>query len=91
MTMNQELDVFDTYFPQTLAESGQGEMRAQLLNQTRHRPRDMVMLFKRLQEHSGDGPLTGNQIFNAMAVYSREYLLPEIKDELDGYIDGELF
>ena len=47
------------------------------------------MLFKSLQEHSGDGAMSDTQVFNALTAYSRDYLLPEIKDELDGYIDGD--
>jgi hypothetical protein len=48
-----------------------GNTPQQLLAYTRHVPRDMVMLFKKLQEYSGDGPMTPGQVFDAMAAYSK--------------------
>lgn len=64
--------------------------RGQLLENTGHIPRDIIMLFKFLQEYAGtDGPMTRNQVMSALAAYSRNYLLPEIIDELDGYLEGE--
>jgi hypothetical protein len=85
---HKDIDVFESFLPSHLGTHG-GDIRAQLLEYTRYVPRDMVMLFKNLQEHSGDGPMTQHQVGNALTAYSRDYLLPEIKDELDGYIDIE--
>lgn len=83
-----EIDVFKEFLPESLS-ARPNDIRAQLLGYTRSVPRDVVMLFKNLQEHSGDGRMTVHQVGNALSAYSRDYLLPEIKDELDGYIDGE--
>jgi hypothetical protein len=88
LSLGRGIDVFEYYLPRTLQPSGRGDIRLQLLGHTRHVPRDMVMLFKSLQEHSGEGPMTPHQVGNALTAYSRDYLLPEIKDELDGYIEG---
>ena len=83
------VDVFESYLPPTLGGGYNNKTQTRLLEHTRQVPRDMVMLFKSLQEHSGDDKMNETQVFNALAAYSRDYLLPEIKDELDGYISGE--
>ncbi len=85
---NKDLDVFDTFLPEYLGTHG-GDIRTQVLDHTRYVPRDIVMLFNKLQDHSGDGRMTKNQVDNALTAYSRDYLLPEIKDELEGYVDGD--
>jgi hypothetical protein len=84
----EEVDVFSEFLPEQLS-SRRSDIRVQLLSHTRAVPRDMVMLFKSLQDHSGDGRMTPSQVGNALTAYSRDYLLPEIKDELDGYVEGE--
>jgi hypothetical protein len=82
-----DIDVFRTFLPATV---GKGlDIRDHLLAHTRHVPRDIVMLFKFLQEYSGDEPMTEGQIFDALAAYSKRYFVQEIKDELDGQIDAE--
>jgi len=78
-------DVFDAFLPSTLNPHRPESIKHQLLDHTRHIPRDMVMLFGKLQEYSGDGPLSGSQVTNALAAYSRDYLLPEVLDEMSGY------
>ena len=82
------IDVFETFLPSTLATYQYEDIRGQMLDHTRHIPRDMIMLFKKVQEHSGDKPMTINQVISALAAYSRDYFLPEMIDELDGYIEG---
>ena len=47
------------------------------------------MLFKCLQEHSGRGRMSEGQVFDALASYSKSYFVQEMKDELDGQVDGE--
>jgi hypothetical protein len=47
------------------------------------------MLFRNLQNYSGDRVMTPSQISSGLAQYSRDYFIPEIQDELDGYIRGE--
>lgn len=89
LSLKQEVDVFEQFLPPRLGPRQGNDLRSQLLDNTRQVPRDIVMLFKKLQEYSGDSPMTETQIFNALTAYSRDYLLPEIKDELDGYVAGE--
>jgi hypothetical protein len=89
LAYGKPIDVFDAFLPATLATYRYEDIRAQLLDHTRHIPRDMIMLFKKLQEFSGDGPMTVNQVISGLAAYSRDHFLPEVIDELDGYIDAE--
>jgi hypothetical protein len=80
------IDIFRDYLPMIIDRI---DAREQLLRHTRHVPRDMVMLFKKLQEFSGDDSMTPGQVFDALAAYSKNYFVQEIKDELDGQVDGE--
>jgi len=83
------VDVFEVFLPSTLFPNRPDDIRSQLLEQTRYVPRDIIVLFKKLQEYSGDGKMTPNQVFDALVAYSRDYFVPEIRDELDGYVDGQ--
>lgn len=80
-------DVFETYFPSRV--SGR-PIHKYLLDYTRHTPRDFLQLLRRMQEFS-DGPrkLTVAQIKSGVRWYSNDYFLPEIKDELVGFMDAE--
>ncbi|HEY3454170.1 MAG TPA: hypothetical protein VGK64_06165 [Bryobacteraceae bacterium] len=80
------IDVFETFLPPTIDAYSKGDIRTQLLEHTRHIPRDIIMLFKSLQAYSGSGRLTKHQVFDGLAAYSR-YLVDEMTDELGGYID----
>jgi len=85
------IDVFATFLPPSLdVYSKVSNLQEQLLENTRHTPRDMIMLFKHLQDYSGENqPMTRHQVMNALTAYSRDYLQPEIIDELNGYLDVE--
>jgi hypothetical protein len=89
LASEEAIDVFATYLPATLKADGTGDIRAQILENTRHVPRDIIMLFKNLQGYSGEQVMTPSQITSGLAQYSRDYFIPEILDELDGYISGE--
>jgi hypothetical protein len=89
LTAGKQIDVFETYLPAWLNVYRQKAIRIELLDHTRHLPRDIVNLFIKLQEYSGDGRMTPGQVMAALAAYSRDYFVPEIIDEMDGYIDGE--
>jgi hypothetical protein len=90
MTTGSEVDIFSTYFPPTIRKNAHGDQQptaAFLLDLTRHTPRDFIMLLTRMKAFCGVGVMTRDQIMKAVAEYSREYFLPEIKNELCGYID----
>ncbi len=88
MSAGREMDVLATYFPSTLRSDGRGSIRSQILEQTRHVPRDVIMLLNNMQQFSGD-VLTSSQIATALAQYSRDYFIPGITDELAGYLRPE--
>ena len=57
-----------------------------LMNAARHTPRDFLQLLKSIQ-HVCSGSMVGpGDIQNGIKRYSIEYFLPEIKDELTGYL-----
>ncbi len=88
MNRSEPVDVFEKLLPEFQPDvKGKMEIRRYLLEHTRYVPRDMVMLFQKLQEFSGDGRMTTGQVFNAIANYSKSYFVQEIRDELDGQVD----
>jgi hypothetical protein len=76
-------DVFSLYFPSQVEHRN---MLSFLLDLTRHTPRDFLQLLKNIQHFSRAGRLTRDEILSGVRSYSIEYFLPEIKDELVGYV-----
>jgi hypothetical protein len=61
-----------------------------LLDLTRHTPRDFLQLLQFLQDFApNDGRPTRAQMLNGARKYSIEYFLPEIQDELVGFMPQE--
>ena len=89
LSLGEAIDVFETFLPPELKDYRDEGIRAELLAHTRRIPRDIVNLFAKLQEYSGDGRMSIGQVFSGIAAYSRDYLLPEITDEMDNYVSGE--
>ena len=87
VSLERTVDVFETFLPPTLDPHETEDVRLQLLDHTRRTPRDLVMLFKNLQDFSGSDRMTANQAFDGLAAYSRDYFVREIKDEIDGPVD----
>lgn len=76
-------DIFEEYFPRVCEGRPVIDF---LLELTRHTPRDFVQLLKHIQKFSTLGNLTRDQMLAGVRSYSIEYFLPEIKDELVGYV-----
>lgn len=58
-----------------------------LLDLTRHTPRDLLQLLQFVQDFAPvDGRPTREQMLNGARKYSIEYFLPEIQDELVGFL-----
>ncbi|HCD1104527.1 TPA: hypothetical protein JD656_RS00865 [Morganella morganii] len=66
-----------------------------LLDHTRHTPRDFFQLLKSIQNHYNpsipNAKISNDEILKGIREYSYDYFLPEIRDEISGYIDEEIF
>lgn len=89
MTAGHEVDVFERHFPKTITRihrpDGQ-DTRAFLLDLTRHTPRDLIMVMRRMQDFAKQTRLDREDLLKGATAYSKEYFLPEIKNELSGYV-----
>ncbi|MTC61002.1 hypothetical protein GKR50_13380 [Providencia rustigianii] len=66
-----------------------------LIEYTRHTPRDFFQLLKSIQSHynqvNESVKITDDEIFKGIREYSNGYFLPEIRDEISGYIENDIF
>jgi hypothetical protein len=87
LSAGQQVKVAERWLPASV--DGQ-DVEKYLLDLTRHRPRDVIQLFNELKGCYDSGKLSVEQVREAETVYSREYLLDEMKDELKGLLDRDL-
>lgn len=80
-------DVFQQYFPRII--DGDNAIHF-LLDMTRHTPRDFIALINSIKPYHESGILTREQVLSGARSYSANYFLPEIRDELVGYISEGL-
>jgi hypothetical protein len=83
-SLDREVSVFDEFLP---PQVDQRPTRRHLLERTRHVPRDVLQLMKSLQKFGDGGRLTENQVKSGVRDYSIGYFLPELRDELHGYLE----
>jgi hypothetical protein len=85
-------DVFAEFLPERVHRPndpvGQ-ETRRILLDLTRHTPRDMISLMNHIQKFYSRGRLSQDQLLSGTRSYSVNYFVPEIKDELAGYLSPQ--
>lgn len=79
-------DVFATFFPHQLDRR---DLRSFFLDLTRHTPRDMISLMRKMQSFASSEIMSRDAVLKAAGAYSKDYFLPEIKNELSGYIKDE--
>ena len=84
----EDISLFQDYF---LPEVNGKSIEHFLLDHTRHTPRDFIQLLNHLKPYSQKTPMNKAQVFSGIANYSKNYFLPEIKDEMVGYTDGDTF
>jgi hypothetical protein len=86
-SLTRELNVFDVFFPPTV---DQRPVRRVLLEHTRHLPRDVLQLMKSMQRFAppAAGRMSEDQVRSGIRDYSNDYFLPELRDELHGYLDS---
>lgn len=80
-------NVIDTFFPSAYHNN---DIYSVLLDMTRHTPRDFMQLLISIQDHCDGANVTNIAIDEGIKEYSSDYFLPEIKDELAGYIPYNL-
>lgn len=83
IAFGEEVDIFDEFFPREISRKNALSF---LLDMTRHTPRDFFQLLKSIQKHTSGLRPTDDEIKSGLRKYSIEYFLPEIKDELSGYV-----
>lgn len=76
-------DVIKKFFPN---KYNNNDIYSTLLEMTRHTPRDFLQLLKSIQEHCDSSMVDKKAIDEGIKLYSSDYFLPEIKDEMAGYI-----
>lgn len=76
-------DVINAFFP---SKYHNNDIYSALLEMTRHTPRDFLQLLISIQEHCSSEIVNDRAIEQGVKLYSSEYFLPEIKDEMAGYI-----
>jgi hypothetical protein len=84
LALKRDVDIVTEYFPKTAAD-GQPTLKY-LTDLTRHTPRDFLMLLSHVQGACGTDRPTRAHIADGAKSYSEQYFLPEIKDELVGYV-----
>lgn len=80
-------DMFNFFFP---SKYQRDDTPSALLELTRHTPRDFMQLLVSIQKCCSGNKVSFDDIKKGIADYSIEYFLPEIKDEMAGYIPFNL-
>ncbi len=87
IAVGEEVDIFEKWFPRHI----DGEDAAHfLLDLTRHTPRDFVQLLNHIKPYFQSERLSREEVLSGARDYSMNYFLPEIRDELVGYIEEGL-
>lgn len=88
LSLKAEIDIFSSYFPNKIREMKPEEY---LLGFTRHTPRDFFQLLNKIKAICPDSSkVEYADIGSAVRIYSQDYFLPEIRDELDGYYSSDV-
>lgn len=62
------------------------DMWPHLVSHTRQTPRDLITLLTKIQRRSSRSSATSSHVQKGLNDYSSEYFVPELKDELQGYL-----
>ncbi len=85
LSLGRACSIFEEYFPANIKDK---KSATHLLDHTRHTPRDFLQLLRYMSNFYEGSKFTYSQIQSGIRDYSRNYFLPEIKDELIGYCDA---
>lgn len=87
LSLGRDVNIFEDILPLEISV-GLPTAKA-VLDHTRHTPRDIIQLLNKIQGHTKGTDPTPNEIKNGIRTYSFDYLVPEIKDELTGYLESD--
>jgi hypothetical protein len=87
-SLQRPVNVFREFFPE---EVDGRDARKVILDHTRHIPRDLIQVLRKLQQCSSPERerLTPEEVKAGLRLYSQEYFLPELRNELAGYLDQD--
>lgn len=86
-SLGRPVNVFREFLPEQI--DGR-DARTVILDHTRHLPRDLIQVLRKLQQCARDGArLSPDEVKAGLRMYSLEYFLPEVRNELAGYLDRE--
>jgi hypothetical protein len=84
-SLGRDVDLFREFFPATIDDR---DTRTVILDHTRHIPRDLIQVLRKIQRFGGgEARLTAAQVKSGLRLYSTDYFLPELRNELAGYLD----
>jgi hypothetical protein len=86
LSLRRRVNVFSEFFPPKI--DGR-DARTVILDHTRHTPRDLVQVMRKIQEAADEGQrrLTVSQVKDGLRAYSATYFIPELRNELAGYLE----
>ncbi|MFZ2471257.1 MAG: toll/interleukin-1 receptor domain-containing protein [Methanothrix sp.] len=87
-SLKRDINIFQNFLPETIYNDSTVKT---LLDNTRCRPRDIIMLLNYIKENTKGSVPTKGEIKNSIKIYSNNYFLPEIKDEVAGFLSSEEF
>ena len=87
ISLQKDVDIFNEFIPEKIM--GDKPTVKVLLDHTRHTPRDIIQLMNKIQEHTKGKIPTLDDIWNGIRMYSIQYFMQEIHDELVGFLPNE--
>jgi len=84
LKLPKNIKLFGDIFPSSFDRHGK-DTQKQLLDLTRHTPRDFLQLLREIQSFSKSSGVTKDTILSGIRQYSSNYFIKEIRDELSGY------
>ncbi|MDA8164322.1 MAG: hypothetical protein M0017_04745, partial [Desulfobacteraceae bacterium] len=86
LSLGREVNIFEDFFGESI--DGKKTLTF-LIEMTRHTPRDFLQILTHLQKYYKSGKFARDEVLSGCRDYSMNYFLPEIKDELVGYVSQD--
>ncbi|HWM08374.1 MAG TPA: hypothetical protein VNO82_03495 [Solirubrobacteraceae bacterium] len=86
-SLGRDVSIFHEYFPSHIDDR---DTRKLILDHTRHTPRDLIQALRKIQQSSGRArSLTAGDVKGGLRLYSTEYFIPEVRNDLAGHLEPE--